>query len=152
MSEYYCASFGYRGDDRENPEVFNEWLAGILTLLGEKRWTQGHMLPQNYYVYDENGNKLITHVLRYQNLQPEFDALMERYNLPVRLLPKSAKTVFHYEGKNGTTSEETITVNSISPKNIERINQLYARDFEFFGYSMPSVTPRISEGQGGTQP
>jgi hypothetical protein len=70
---------------------------------------------------------------------------MERYNLPVRLLPKSAKTVFHYEGKNGTTSEEMITVNSISPENIERINQLYARDFEFFGYSIMSV-------QNGTQP
>jgi hypothetical protein len=74
VSEYYCSSFGYRGDDREKPEVLNKWLADILTLLEEKRWTQGHMLPQNYYVYDENGNMLLTHVLKYQNSQPEFDA------------------------------------------------------------------------------
>lgn len=148
VSEYYCSAFGYKGDDRENPEVFNKWLSGNLTLLGEK--LQGHMLPQNYYVYDENGNKVVTHILRYENLQPEFDALMERYNLPVRMPPKSTKTVFHFKGKNGKGGEETITVNSISPENIERINEVYARDFEFFGYPKISITPSMSEGQGGT--
>lgn len=92
------------------------------------------MLPQNYYVYDESGNRLVTHVLKYENLHSEFDALMERYNLPVRLAAKSAETVFHYETNDGKKSEETITANSISPENIERINQLYSRDFELFGY------------------
>jgi hypothetical protein len=147
VSEYYCSAFGYKGDDRENPEVFNKWLSGNLTLLGEK--LQGHMLPQNYYVYDENGNRVVTHIVRYENLQPEFDALMERYNLPVRMPAKSAKYVFHFKGKNGNKSGETITINSISPENIERINQIYARDFDFFGYPMISVTPSMSEGQGG---
>lgn len=107
------------------------------------------MLPQNYYVYDENGNKVVTHILRYENLQPEFDALMERYNLPVRMPLKNAKSVFHYKDKNGKKSAETITVNSISPENIERINRSYGRDFEFFGYPMIAVTPSMSEGQGG---
>lgn len=134
MSEYYCSAFGYRGDDRENPDVFNKWLADKLAILGEKLWTQGHMLQQNYYAYDENGNTLVTHILRYENLHSEFDALMERYYLPVRLAAKSAETVFHYEANDGNKSEETITVDSISPENIERINQLYSRDFELFGY------------------
>jgi hypothetical protein len=140
ISEYYCSAFGYKGEDRENPVVFNKWLAGNLTLLSEK--LQGHMLPQHYYVYDENGDKVVTHILRFENLQTEFDALMEQYGLPVRMPPKSSKTVFHFKGK--PREEEMINVNSILPENILKINEVYSRDFEFFGYPMIKITPSMS--------
>eukprot|EP00545_Synedropsis_sp_CCMP1620_P004730 CAMPEP_0119005186 /NCGR_PEP_ID=MMETSP1176-20130426/1571_1 /TAXON_ID=265551 /ORGANISM="Synedropsis recta cf, Strain CCMP1620" /LENGTH=811 /DNA_ID=CAMNT_0006956963 /DNA_START=82 /DNA_END=2517 /DNA_ORIENTATION=+ len=150
ISEYYCSAFGYKGDNREDPVVFNEWLAGNLTLLSEK--LQGHMLPQNYYVYDENGIKVVSHILRYENLQPEFDALMEQYNLPLRMPEKSAKTVFHFKKKGSKKDGDAnkITINDISPENIQMMNEVYARDFEFFGYPPITTTPSMSEGQGGT--
>ena len=107
------------------------------------------MLPQHYYAYDEHGNKTVNHLLRYENLQPEFDALMEQYNLPMRMPEKSAKTVFHFKKntKGKKDAAEKITVSSISPENIQKINKFYARDFEFFGYPTISTTPSMSVGQ-----
>jgi hypothetical protein len=102
------------------------------------------MLPQHYYVYDENGDRVVTHILRFENLQPEFDSLMEQYGLPVRLPPKSSKTVFHFRGK--AKEEEKININSISPENILKINEVYSRDFEYFGYPTIKVTPGMSMG------
>lgn len=108
------------------------------------------MLPMHYYVYDEDGVKVVTHILRYENLKTEFDGLMEHYNLPVRMPEKDPKTIYHYKGKKGKTSGEKITINAISPQNIMKINEVYARDFEYFGYPMIEVTPSMSEGLGGS--
>jgi hypothetical protein len=75
---------------------------------------------------------------------------MEKYDLPVRMPTKSAKSVFHFRAKGKPNEEERITVNSISPENIQKVNEVYARDFEFFGYPMIEITPSMSVGGGGT--
>ena len=86
--------------------------------------------------------------LRYENIQQEFDALMQNYGLPIRMMKKSSKTVFHYahggkrEGASSSSSGNQITVTDISLENLERINRIYDRDFRLFEYS--KLTSRSS--------
>jgi hypothetical protein len=102
------------------------------------------MLPQHYYVYNEHGDKVIDHILRYENLKEDFDALMEQYKLPVRMPEKSAKTIFHYK-RDDKSGAKKMMVNDISPENIQKINEIYSRDFEFFGYPTISVATSREE-------
>eukprot|EP00934_Nitzschia_sp_Nitz4_P008348 Nitzschia sp. Nitz4//scaffold70_size99833//8392//9525//NITZ4_004583-RA/size99833-snap-gene-0.127-mRNA-1//1//CDS//3329557099//8338//frame0 len=133
ISEFYCVYFGFGGD----PTVknFNTWLEKKLVEQATLRRLRAHMLPQHYYVYDIEGRKVVTHVLRYENLSEEFNALMIQYNLSARLLEKSSLTVFRT--KNG--DEEThrlMTKEDISPANKQFINTIYEKDFTLLGYEM----------------
>jgi hypothetical protein len=135
VSEYYCSSYGYKGPDPDLVETFQNWVTGnvseVLTLI------HGHMLPQNYYVYDENGLKVIDHILRYESLSEDFDALMKEYGIPVTLPSKEdSKQIFHTYNRKGVKDAKHMTVADLSPANIKLINEVYSRDFEFFGYQM----------------
>jgi len=134
ISEYYCSSFGYKEENPEDPKVFNTWLGEQLEVIRIAQKVPGHMLPQRYFVYDQSGKRIVTHILRYETLKTDFDALMEYYKLPMRMPDKNAETVRYV----GTTNESTkrMTRNDISPENIMKINQVYAHDFKFFNYPM----------------
>ena len=140
VSEYYCSYYGYRGEYRDDPAVFNAWIVGHLKQIA--KILQDHMLPQHYYVYDENGDKVIDHIIRYENLKPEFDELMETYGLPMRMSDKNSKTVHHTyvdsskRRRRRRKKEKHTSVDDISPENIQKINEVYSRDFELFGYPM----------------
>ena len=135
VSEYYCSAFGYSGEGADDVNVFNSWIGGNVTDV--KSNLHGHMLPQHLYVYDEFGDRIITHILRYENLAEEFDNLMKEYGLPIRLPPKSEKTSFHmYSVRGNKQPPKKFTARDISPENIAMINEVYARDFEYFRYNM----------------
>jgi hypothetical protein len=104
------------------------------------------MQNQNYYVYDLNGDKAIsTHVLHYENLSNEFNALMQEYGISIKLPGKAdSAPLFHtydnskqYQGDSGTKHD--MTVKDLSPENIQTINKVCARDFELFGYGMIQI-------------
>jgi len=142
VSEYYCSAYGYKGPDPDKVETFQNWVTANVTEVA--RDIRGHMLPQNYYVYDLNGDKVITHVLHYENLSNEFDALMQEYGISIKLPSKGdSAPMFHtydhskqYQGESGS---KHMTVNDLSPENIQTINKIYARDFELFGYNMIQI-------------
>lgn len=86
-----------------------------------------HAIPQSSYVFNEKGEKIIDHVLRYETLGTDgkFEALMKAYNLNVSL-PEHQNT-----RKEGS---------KISPLNLPRraikvINDYYHDDFINFNYS-----------------
>ena len=41
-----------------------------------------HFVPQYCYVFDKHGDKKVKHVLKFENLQVEFESLMKSYGLP----------------------------------------------------------------------
>jgi hypothetical protein len=86
-----------------------------------------HFLPQHYYVYDKDGNRIVDHVLKNENLNQEFSELMKEYGLNVTL----PETKFNSRGPNGS-----LTVHDLDNVTISMINDLYYDDFHRFNYTM----------------
>jgi hypothetical protein len=63
------------------------------------------------------------HILKFENLVPEFDALMGQYNIQGITLARENSTA------------KVFSVSDFSPELIALINQVYDKDFEIFGYT-----------------
>lgn len=87
---------------------------------------QGHFFPQHLYVFDTEGNQVIDHILRFENLDEDFDALMKLYNLDIEL-PKKL---------NARNSTDLLTVKDLTMETIYVINKVYLMDFVRFSYPM----------------
>jgi hypothetical protein len=88
---------------------------GIKTLF-----RRGHFLEQWRYL----DSSVTVHVLKMESLATEFAALMEQYGLPVTL---NVKSNVSYPTKFG--------IHDFTIDTIRLINEVYAKDFELFGYS-----------------
>ena len=66
------------------------------------------------------------HILHFENLETEFNALMAQYGLPARL----TKHI------NKSRNASNLTVNDFDANSIQLIQRLYKKDFETFGYSL----------------
>lgn len=86
----------------------------------------GHFFPQHLYVFDMKGNQVIDHILRFENLDEDFDALMQLYNLDIEL-PKKL---------NARNSTDLLTVRDLTIETIYVINKVYMMDFVRFSYPM----------------
>jgi len=122
VSEYYCNWFGYKGKDKNDPTKMNEWIRQKINKIPNN----GHLLPQYYYVYNNNGTKVIDHVLRFENLNEEFQELMKSYSLNVTLGNKI----------NVRKNYTSLSVANLTRPTIDKINSCYANDFIFFNYSL----------------
>jgi len=109
----------------ETPNKLNEFL--MERLEKKVKWT-AHYIPMAHYVYDEEGNQIVDHVLKHENLQEEFTDLMAEYDLPVYL----NRTINQRSG----AKEIRMTVRDLFPATIRRINHLFRDDFTKFGYEM----------------
>ena len=89
----------------------------------------GHFIPQYDYVF-EHRRRIIKHVLRFENLTDEFHALMELYDLPIRL-PRRRVRPSH---------SKTVTAYNLTRRNMELIERLYDNDFREWGYEILSET------------
>lgn len=91
----------------------------------------GHYIPQYDFVYDDRHRRVIDHVLHFENLTAEFDDLMLRYEIPLRL---PAKMFRHSEKKLG--------VSDLTKATLELIEAVYSDDFREFGYEMLSLNAK----------
>ena len=123
VSEYYSKFGGYNGVDRNNVTVMNGWMQKRLSPHIKK---QVHRLPQHLYVYNLEGEKVIDHVLRFEHLDSDFTALMERYGLGVALPQR-------LNARNATTS--MLTTANLTDDTIQMMNDFYDADFRLFNYS-----------------
>ena len=139
ISEFYCPWGGYKSkiySIKELKEInnvidFNRWINITLNKISNKIASgtpvTGHWTPQNYYLYDNRKNKIVNdeNILHFENIGPEFDALMTRngYSFSFSEIPKMN------EAEN-----KRFTVDDLSEENKELIRQIYAEDFRLFGY------------------
>ena len=81
-----------------------------------------HYRPQYTFVYDEHDNKFADFIIRYENLNEDISKLNKKYRLNIPL----------YD--NGNTQKNYIIF--FNDESIEKINNLYKKDFELFNYEM----------------
>ena len=119
VSEAYCNWFGYKamyGKDFENVNKYNKFIQKQIT----NRPVFDHWREQyNYLPILDN---VVCHILKYENINEEFNTLMKRYNLDLELNTVSNK------------SNRIYGINDFSIETILLINDVYSKDFEMFGY------------------
>ncbi len=91
-----------------------------------------HWAPQYLFVFDGE-KQIIKHVLKYENIDEEFDLLMKEYNLPVKLTDRS------------NVGNKKYTISDLAPETIQTINEFQREDFVRFGYHMLEVEKQHTE-------
>mmetsp|Transcript_209 Transcript_209/g.365 ORF Transcript_209/g.365 Transcript_209/m.365 type:complete len:674 (-) Transcript_209:202-2223(-) len=112
-------------EDKNSPDKMNAWISEALdnvTKFGV--CAGGHCIPSHKYIFYE-GNKIVTHILRMENLTMEFRDLMDGYNLTLTLKQSDSKS-----------DESALGISDLSPAAIMKINEWARMDFENFGYDM----------------
>ena len=128
ISEYHYLVLLLTINNPENISTFNtfieKWMKNIQNnkendgIYG--KITGGHFTPQNLYI----PLSFKIHILKYENLEEEFNNLMNEYKYDITL------------NKKVNISKKYVSINDISKENIELIKNVYKKDFEDFGYSM----------------
>ena len=132
---------------KESKAHFNAWIRHVLRRRSNFTVT-GHLIPQHHYVYDAHGNHIVNHVIRFENLTSEFDELMRFYGLNVTL----SQTKRINEGHR-TVESVRFSLQNLTQKTLDLINEVYHNDFELFGY--PKIRARSgieSNGAAGSEP
>jgi hypothetical protein len=116
---------------------FNKFLAEKVKMIGENKQLQsnerkGHFNKQSRYLDDCT---IIT-VLKFENIEAEFNLLMKLYNINLTL------------NSHLNRSETFLTIKDINNFNIALINDVYKDDFAFFGYKMLESRDEDYDGSG----
>ena len=118
LSEYYC-KWGSKGKkEKDNVEYFNKFL--IMKI--KNRCKRGGHYTEQYKYLDKDYN---IYILKFENLEYEFNNLMMKYNLRIKL----------DKHKNESVNKK-FKVSDFSYELIKLINRVYEKDFIEFGYSM----------------
>lgn len=121
VSEFYC-KWGGIGNSTVSitKELFNLFIKyRIITRssIGD------HYTEQHLYIEEDPDVKI--HILKFENLKEEFDALMKVYNIDLVLDTQSNAGI-----------NKLYSVHDLSCEVISLINEVYKKDFEMFGYTM----------------
>jgi hypothetical protein len=124
VSEFYCKWGGYKGKhDKLNEQQFNNFIKNRVKSRNENKIL--HYVEQiKYYVKSPK-----IHIIKFENLEEEFNALMEKYGLDIKM----------DRHDNASKKKRKFSVESFSPEVIKLINKAYAKDFRKFGYEMIDI-------------
>jgi hypothetical protein len=124
LSEYYCEWGGIgKKNIIHNQNQMNQYLMDKIKTYELKGKYGDHYSPQHKYV-DKNYK---IHILKFENLENDFNHLMKLYHLShIQLLKVNSK-----EEKNNVIK---FTIKDFSPELIRLINNVYDLDFSNFGY------------------
>ena len=128
LSEFYCPWTGYKGSDTSAHQL-NVWIQNEIQKLIKDANNEGHAIPAYKYVFDDNNQIRIRHVLKYETLQQDFNALMKLYDLPISLPTQRI---------NSSRKIQTMKVSDFDSETLQAINSFYFMDFKTFGYEMVS--------------
>lgn len=125
VSEFYCHWGGYLGKhDKLNEQQFNNFIKRKVNSRNENK--RFHYVEQiKYYVKSPK-----IHIIKFENLEEEFNALMEKYGLDIKM--ERHDNASHNKKKK-------FSVESFTPEVIKLINKAYAKDFKKFGYEMIDI-------------
>jgi len=118
----------FHGEDlmmKKNLDSFNKFVQDKIKyckkLLIGNFHPGGHYCPQYYYI---NNNDFLIHIIKYENINVEFDNLMKLYSLPIT-----------FDRHDNKSSSKFFTIKDFDKVTIDIINDFYSKDFEFFDYS-----------------
>ena len=161
---YYCPWNGYK-DGNKGPETLNSFIQQSLYPEGldkdgeekKKKDEKGtrppsaafqHLRPQFHYIFASNtisahSQPFVTHILRYEHLEEDFNKLMHMYNLDQVTLPAS---------QMGATPPRDVqlTPNDFNAETLRMIHRFYAGDFGRFKYKRIKAGPK-NETTGTTE-
>jgi hypothetical protein len=89
---------------------------------GDRSLKSRHFVPQYRYFYDGKGNRFVNQVIKFDNLQEEFNQLMAQYDIPLVL------------DNHDNFSEKTLSVGDLDEDTKILIQRVYKRDFLEFGF------------------
>ena len=123
ISEYYCE---YGGPEIKSTKKkdFNYYIKKKLIDVKNFKFTSGHFIPQFFYVYEKNYEKIIKDVLKYENIETEFNSFMKKYNYKLRFSFEKHSSIKRF--KQCDFEEKTIKL----------IQEVYYKDFIFFNYNL----------------
>ena len=117
ISELHCpyGGLGYE-INRFNPYMINKYIVERI----KKRYIHGdHYTEQYKYLIENDGVK--QHILKYENIEEEFNKLMIDYDLDLCFKKKPPSSKF-------------VTCDTLYPDTIKLINKVYEKDFKLFDY------------------
>lgn len=129
LSEYYCEWGGIgKININHTKEDMNKYIIRKLEKIQIKKYIdlKYHYIPQYLYM----DNKCLIHVIKFENLNIELKKLFSDYNLNIKLSDKKVNT------KEEKNKKIKFTINDFSEELINKINMIYKKDFEIFGYKM----------------
>ncbi len=154
ISEYYYVINELEGHSANKSTTqdavhFNKILHDRLSEFSSKMWQgepskgipgnkmyyshDGHLISQYDYIYDkETSQRIVEHVLFFEDLNSDFSNLMADYNLPLALPSNRVRP----------KSEQKLGVGNLTIQNILLIEELYEEDFREFGYEVLSKRRR----------
>jgi Sulfotransferase family len=124
VSECFCKWGGRFKKNKNKPfgtaEEFNDYITDRVSVCEDNDYF--HFTPQYFYTHDADGRQVVDHILRFENLETEFNELMAHYglNIPLNIQENS--------------SIKSFSVADISRGNLDLINEKYFQDFTRFGY------------------
>jgi len=127
LSDYKFLSIILKIKESDNVSTFNQFIKNWITNIESNtenhhiygKTTGGHFTPQYKYI----DKSCTIHILKYENIEEEFNTLMTKYNLEIVL------------NKKVNITNTKLSIFDINKENVELIKRVYKLDFEQFGYS-----------------
>ena len=131
LAESRCPYYGLRNPSREQKNRFIcSNLEKIQARINKAQKICDHFCPQYYYVFDKDDNKIIDHVIKFEETEKLWDLFREYDN---GLGQECSACCLE------TESDDNIS--ELEKKTIQSINQVYREDFLRFDYPMISGNP-----------
>lgn len=117
------SEYSYRNKGKanmNNKDDMNKWLKENMN--DENVYNGGlncHFIPQHEYIYNNDNERTCNHILKFDNLTSEFNNLMKKKNIDLRL-----------NDKKDNQSNFNLTMDDIDDENMQKIFKLYKKDFE----------------------
>ena len=85
-----------------------------------------HFIPQNEYIWDDNGVQICKNILRQETLNDDFKKFSDKFNLGFELTTRENTSMV---GKN-------LTVDDLDKETKDMIKEIYHYDFIKLGYEI----------------
>lgn len=115
------SAYKYYKGKNASKEDLNNFIREKLLQFKDPRWNSGHILPQYLYTH---GKKKCDYILRFENLNEDFDKLMKKFNINNIKLEKDNK------------SSKKLCKDDLTEESKHLIRKAYKQDFELFNYKM----------------
>ena len=128
VSEMNC-KFASNWNNRlkhHSKEQLNELLRKKIKQRFEPQHMTGHFIEQHLYLNTEDDPTIKIHVLKYENLNREFNELMDKYNLSVDLTKERCNV----------STNRIFELEDLDKESKKLIQEVYKHDFVLFNYEI----------------